>query len=582
MSAAAPETLLGLPVKPLRVVAPIPLPSGVALYLESGCWGCDGSAAALERVYRAADGVIRTEDLFRLPGATIQKPESGEKYIMSVAAASGGDDILLSVCEGPYCGGVGEQRPGATASIRHTTDGGITWRNEQTFDGGATLIANTGPSPRSFGSGLMSVLIRTADGVLRTLLVNYPSRNTDGIELRGQTPQTVRILVPVSGPALLLDTDGVRLFRLNGSLANGPQYDFSALPTGFRVIEFHLIGNDLGLVAFSDGARMYSAVVDTAAAPKIVFKGVLSWPKERPSFHRPQGGLIDAHTWIVSVGMGGGNVPALIDLDAATISPIAELVSRGEAGDRLLITAAKVGPFARVKAVGVGECVNVRETASLTATAIGCYADGVLLRELGQNKTGDGQAWTLVATPLQNQGWASTSFLETSGTAPSLAYHPAGTRVGDIEIDGIVAALESSADVPQRLIGWQKVACATPPVNGIGGPPECPVDVPDRTPVDVISGSTCEPYWRPRPANDSPLQLTVGPADRLYAVVRRDPKEWPGGDFALIYVAPEHPELGKSVYVTAGRVVGYASGCGTSPAEVLRRGSVVTFPPPAP
>ena len=116
------ETLYDLPVKQLKLGAPVPLPADVALYIESGCFGCDGPVRTLQRVYRGPDGIVRTDELFRLDDALV----AAGKYIISIAPTNAGDDVLLSVCEGPYCGGVGQQAPGAKASVRHSVDGGVT------------------------------------------------------------------------------------------------------------------------------------------------------------------------------------------------------------------------------------------------------------------------------------------------------------------------------------------------------------------------------------------------------------------------------------------------------------------------
>ncbi|HSE44103.1 MAG TPA: hypothetical protein VLA89_02115, partial [Gemmatimonadales bacterium] len=165
-----------------------------------------------------------------------------------------------------------------------------------------------------------------------------------------------------------------------------------------------------------------------------------------------------------------------------------------------------------------------------------------------------------------------------------LAWHPAGTRTGDAEIDAVIAAVEQSAFVPQSLIGWQRVACRVPgAVQGLGGPPECPEGIADETPIDVIPAASCEGYWVQRPPGDEPVRLIVGREQRLYAVGKLDPaQQYPRGEHALIYVLPSRPEFGTAIYVTDGKIVAEWSGCATSPVEMLRDAASIVFPPPPP
>lgn len=68
------------------------------------------------------------------------------------------------------------------------------------------------------------------------------------------------------------------------------------------------------------------------------------------------------------------------------------------------------GRFAAVS--GAGDCLNVREQASMSAPIVRCLVDGVLLRDMGETAAADGVTWLKVATPDGREGWASTEFLE--------------------------------------------------------------------------------------------------------------------------------------------------------------------------
>lgn len=338
-STPAPETLLGLDVRPLIMAEPVPLPEQVTLYIESGCWGCDGPAAALQRVYRSPSGEVRTQDLFRLPGATVQQPEVDGRYITSIAM--GGGDILLGVCESPYCGGVGEIHEGASVSFHHSTDGGLTWTKELTVDGGAWVIANFGGDPGGQGFGLLHRIYRPAPGQpVRNEFAYYPTLETQPIDLRGQEPNYVKILQPAIGPTFLRGADGVRLYRPNAAPSNDPDFDSSSLPGGATIVDFqYLPGAQQVLTTWTTAqGHMYTGLADSTNAPKVQFTRIFRWPDQpKPFFHRSQGGFIDRSTWIVAVEAARGQVPAIIDLQAATIRPIVELRERGEAGDRMLV-----------------------------------------------------------------------------------------------------------------------------------------------------------------------------------------------------------------------------------------------------
>jgi hypothetical protein len=580
-----PEEILGVEVRPVTLGAPVPLPDHVAFYIESGCWGCDGPAAALERVYRAPSGELRTEDLFRLPGATNERPEVDGKYITSIATERGGEDILLALCEGPYCGGVGEVQEGAKVSIYHSADGGITWTRETTIEGGAWVRANLG-GRLGAGFGILSRVYRPAPGEpWKFEVVNYPGVDQP-IELQGQDPAGAIVIFDTAvGPEFLVGADGLTLYHPQGAPANPPSYDFSALPAGSRIVDFQWLPGASGvLVSWTSAAgHVYSGIADTADPRAPAFRAIFRWPVDvQPFFHRPMGGFIDAGRWVVNVRTigqfaWGDHVPAIVDLGAGTVHPVAEFTERAKT-DRVLVKGVSVGPFARVTGAGEGDCLNVREAPSLSATAFACYADGVLLQELGERTEADGHRWAFVSTPGRRLGWASTQYLETSGAAPTLQAHPAGTRTGIAAVDPVIAALERSSMVSQDLIAWRKVECQEPTIEGIGGPPECPPGVSTGTPVDVISGAACEGYWRVRPADGSGVRLALGPGDRLYAVARAAPGD-PGAEYVVVYVSGERPEWGKTVYVTGGKVTGDWSGCATTPAAMLEQGGAVVFGP---
>jgi DNA-binding CsgD family transcriptional regulator len=579
---ATPETIIGIEVQPLRLGEDVPLPENVALYIETGCWQCDGPAASLERVYRAPDGSLRWEDIFRLPGATVTQPTPGDRYIASIALERGGDDILIAVCDEGYCGDVGEISEDAVTAFHWSGDGGITWTSKVRIPGGAWIRANYGGGPPgSDGFGVISRAYRAEPGAAYTNeLAYYPTLETQPIELRGQEPNLARIFDPAEGPALLLGADGLTLFRLEGSPTNPPQYGFSGLPAGSRLVDFQFSAGGIMVTWVNeDTGGMYTGFGQQGESLTAIYR----WPSgSEPFFHRPQGGFLDATTFLVAISGGNGVVPAIIDFKTATIHAISALADRDEPSPRLLVRGVNLGPFARVSGAGEGDCLNVRVSPTLSAEPFACYPDGVLLRELGSETSADGQEWVFVESPLdRRQGWASAEFLEVSGDAPTLNLHPAGTRTGNPLFDTAIAAVEGGDPlVIEQLISWSVEACA--PFEGFGGPPECPEGAAEGTELEVLSGAACHGYWRLRPEPGSGVSLAVQPTARLYAVVEReDGDEYPPGTYALIYAMPDSPEMGQAVYLDAeGRIVGDWGGCGVSPPDIVARGGTVVFGPP--
>jgi hypothetical protein len=571
-----PEVLLGITVQPLTIGDPAPIPDDLMLEVESGCWGCDGPAASLERIYRKAEGTVATEDLFRLPGATIQQPEVDGKYITSMATEKAGDDILVAVCEGPYCGGVGKIADGAKVTVRHSNDGGMTWTTSAPYDGGLWVVANMGVPPAGNGFGL--VLWQEPPDYAGELQF-YPSGNPHPVS--GRLDKGVTILDGASSPPLVLE--GQKMYHAQGGTDTNPWFDASNLGASAQIRDFQFTGNNIQ-VTWTDEARMYTGIGYQGPNQAVVWEAIYRWPdgRQQPVFHRPNGGVTRDGRWVVAIGARRGQVPALVDFDTRTVRPITELIVRGEAGDRLLVKAVAQGPFARVVNAGQGSCVNVREKPSLSANPFTCYPDGVLLEELGQRSEADGHTWTYVMTPSERAGWVSNQYLETSGQAPTLAYYPPGTRTGNVDLDPVIAALETSNILPDVMVGWRKVECAAGPIQGIGGPPACPEGVADKTLIDVIPGGACEGYWHVRGA-DGGTRVVVGPELRLYAVAKTRPEaQYFTGDYMLIYSRPDMPEFGAAVYVAGGKVTGDWSGCATSPPQMLSQAGAVVFQPPTP
>jgi hypothetical protein len=568
----SPSVLMDLPVRTLQPRDNVPLPEGVVLYLESGCWQCDLTIAALQRAYRSHDGEVRIEDLYRLPGATVREPTVDGEYITSIAADDDGSAFLIGVCDGgASCGGIGDVNDDARVRFPNSADGGITWKPGATVAGGAFVEWASG--------GALDIVVGVITRHFRANpaaewqfeYAHYPSLETQPFEFRGQDPSEAYV---VTGRwPLLRDADGVRFYHLQGAPTNPPTFDFSALPAGSTVIDarFAFQSNDLFVTWQLDGST-YSGFTDHIADKPATFSRIFRWPAgSEPSVHPGLGSLIGEDQFVVSIPFGNGQVPAIVDFAAFTISPIEELVERARDGDRQFVKAVDTGTFAVVSGAGEDSCLNVRERPELGAASFQCYADGVLLSEIGSRTTEDGHEWLYVRTPSDREGWVSAEFLETSGEAQALDFHPVGTRTGNADVDGIIAALERSNEIRDDIIQWTMLACVVEPA-GLGAPPTCPAGVAGGTEVPVLPGGACHGYYRVRGEEDSG-HLAIGPEDRLHAVIPGSAPE----SYVLIYMDRGGP-IAKTVSVVAGKIVADFGGCGHVPSDFIEPRAIFSLP----
>ena len=103
-------------------------------------------------------------------------------------------------------------------------------------------------------------------------------------------------------------------------------------------------------------------------------------------------------------------IPAVIDFEAGTVSPIQEFLPQlpGKAGGPVP-RALSVGPFGRIDADG--DCLNVRLGPDTSTDVLGCYADGVFLPF---RTTTDfvPEGWFAVTTPDGRAGFAASEFVD--------------------------------------------------------------------------------------------------------------------------------------------------------------------------
>jgi DNA-binding CsgD family transcriptional regulator len=579
-AAATPTPALnigGVPVGTFVVDKNEGLPGGV-LYLEAGCTQCDVGPTSLDRVYRDHSGTIHEERLFERP-----QSRDGES-ITSIATSEDGYTIVVGVCAaGAYCGGVGDPEPGATVTFHRSVDGGVTWSTIGTVEGGAWVVAAA-----SDGGALVRHQSGGSDGGWRWAYLTLPGEVPVGVR-EGFDARSPALPFSAGAPPLLLGPDGLSLLELSGPASSQPMFT-ADLPDGARLeVARQAPGGSSGLwVAIwsqaegsSVPAGTYAGLFrDRVAAPSVVFQ----WPRGT-SFSYWDGTWVGPDRAVMSITVPGDelgldasklvSVPAVVDFRSGYVRPIGEHFSdRVGKGDRSRVRA--VGPGSVVRVQGAGDCLNVRETTSTLATSLGCYADGVLLRDRQETRAVEGITWVGVRTPGGAPGWASAEFLDVAGR--DMSERPrvqvADARTGDPAIDAVLDALASGE--PARIASvmhFAPVPCSYDQ-EGIAAAPGCPTGAEEGTPVEVIIGAGCEPFFISKEQFLQDPRVPLATGSELYAVAKLDlgREHWPAGsEYALIYAhRADHGTSGTAVYLGGGGISGYSGGCGQSPEAVLQ------------
>jgi hypothetical protein len=401
----ATETIGGVPVRTFTVGAPALLPNGYVFYEVQ--WQWEGPAKAVQRAYRASDGKIRVDVLYEtnLTGSPPDGPA-----IASVAASLDGASMAIGVCRG-FC--YGETGP---ISVISSVDSGITWSE----------LGTVNPSGRVRGAGSGSALVQTLAEMV-VLPANggkpMPISGQDDVLLMGSDP------LPI---VLIRGSDGATLTR-----ADGAAFGRAPLPAGSTVeaIQPAASGSaglsaslavDWYVATTRDPARVhYSGLMDGPGGPlRTVFRwgaplrlgsSIGSWLRADQEIRMVSFAPSLFGDRFAGHGTGDINLPAIVDWNAGTVSPILEHFADGilgpKSGSPAVLAVAK-GPFVRVTTGS--DCLNVREVPGKSSVAVlGCFRDGVLLRLRPEPEQPFGGAiWLAVATPDGQSGWASAEFLE--------------------------------------------------------------------------------------------------------------------------------------------------------------------------
>ncbi|GAB4333251.1 MAG: hypothetical protein Kow0010_19510 [Dehalococcoidia bacterium] len=549
-----PSAIGGAPLRVLELQEGAAFPAGYTFYVEGGCTNCDGPATSLDRVYSDYTGAVHAETVFEVPQDDL--PEGA--YITDIAVLGNGYGILVGVCEpSAYCGGVAAPFPGARVTFHYSGDGGVTWSRVGALDGFARpIVAWSGGAQGGWAARHIPI---ESEGPWPSEYVALPSGEVMALGA-GLDPTAPAIVL--DGEAFyLLGEDGGSLWTPSGG--SGPHFSWK-LPEGGKIVGVAASEQFTVLWRQEDGFTVppgtyfgrfegrSDGMLEAAFAFPPGVEAFLGWP----------GTVMDDGSPVITVAIEGrGFMPAIVDLEAGTLTPIAEyFADRARTGDRSRLHAVVPGPVVRI--VSGDDCLNLRQSPSFSGAVLGCYADGVLLVDRQETRVAEGVTWVGVTAPEGYQGWAAAEFVDITGRDMSVApaVHPEGTRTGNPDIDPVIAAIESGD--PAEIVSvtrFTTVECVAES-QGIGSPPICPSGTPEGTPIEVLPGASCEGYYIPREAFVANPRLPVGPDDRLFAVVRLP------GAFALIY-ADEGPELtsGRVVYVDGGQIVSTWDGCATTP-----------------
>jgi hypothetical protein len=363
-------------------------------------------------VYRDASGQVRTDALFTVEALGLpprgvgqygEVDQSLEPYIRSYALNSDASKIVVSVCTRGQCAWLDWAEPDAQTTLYRSLDGGVTWSEFGVLDGSSGVMAIA-------GEGVVLWNGDPAQAGPRYRL--YPS----GVPVQAPQAEDNWPLSLPSGDLIWWSKDG-RLLRSDGSEFLDLGEDVTSVNIWRKNIQLDPSGEQLAIVWRTQGpgqtGQNYLAEITTDGRLTRAFSlgeyaGVGGWVDSKllvgnASFTPQELGVTDANFF--------GYLPALYDLDAGQLHPVKQPFHDPPfGGQRNHVQAVLHGPFARV--VNTGACLNVRAEPAMTADALTCAADGVLLRDTGETREVGGVTWRRVLTPAGVEGWASSQYLE--------------------------------------------------------------------------------------------------------------------------------------------------------------------------
>jgi hypothetical protein len=384
------------PGETFQVLAPAPPPKNTAMFIATGCWACEGYDSGIQLVVTEANGNTTTE---KLPEPPVQPGESRTELAMS----PDGSLLLAGTCRASNCGPLGPTPADIQSRILASYDAGRSWA--EVASGPGFLSFQIGPSNRIL--------------VTRYYGPGSPDGWTNSWELVGSSQPVVRpananaearpFFLPDGSigwtyyQALeVLRSDGSVYFSMAGKVTAADRVDgFSFGPDGRTYVRWAS-----GQAPAGGALKSYLSAFNPA--------GVGIWRRELGGREFYLGRFISSRLSLGNIQdltpRAIGMLPALVDLDVGTIQPFGTTFGVAPFTGRNSFLAMVQGPFARVAAGG--DCLNIRESASISAKALTCARDGSLLRDLGESTTAGGISWLKVRTLGGDDGWASTEFLK--------------------------------------------------------------------------------------------------------------------------------------------------------------------------
>lgn len=295
------EVVMDIPVRGLSFLSPQTI-SNISYIVEKGCWQCDGSTTAYERVSFDADRNATREVLFEAPVG----------YILSGRFDSNGTTHYVSVCAVGYCGGVGEMTADATSVIYRSTDDGATWHAIAEYPGSAAIGALTADGPILFlqEENLGPVSVENLEGETVTAPVEgYHPYGYRGLGFAWISNDYQSLLMPDGSPLASGYLDGHRWFDSSFQF-------ISLLPDGSGALVSWWHQEDGGGIAAYLGIFRNGELERVFETREVVFAG--AW--------------LDDSTFVGNMAMeapagsdvpgGMANQPILFNLESGEVSPI--------------------------------------------------------------------------------------------------------------------------------------------------------------------------------------------------------------------------------------------------------------------
>jgi hypothetical protein len=358
----------------VAIGAPVEFPLDTMMFIESGCWSCDGPPAALFRAYRSGDGPLVIDKVFEVDH-TAYPTDYVIRYEIGAQAA----ELRAFVCTYKYCGGIGYPDPDSEVTLLRSWDYGSTWHQDVVFSG------------HFYPAGM-------ADGRLLTAVFSEEPGTRPVYRLGDE-------VLSGPAPAFALVMDGRLLWLTEDKIL-----DAAGKPVGVPMVDPRTVA-----IRFRDSAPVlvsWSTVTGSEGRYYLTAAVVGGYANYRLPGYLGSFEFFDDSLAVVSLEYPSERIaplPSLLDLETATLHPIAGLEDSRFGRD--LVLGVVRGPFWRVVAPP-GGCLEVHLLARRQSEALACIADGGLVRPLGQRRRFRGDDWVTVALPDGPSGWALSEYLQ--------------------------------------------------------------------------------------------------------------------------------------------------------------------------